>query len=366
MINSIGVKKIYPGNKIIKNIAIATHVFSPGTAQALKNYCLRKKMNVLFIKHSLSGSVVTWTLGATNTLLQVIKTRKKFDVFVGYDRLNASVGILLKRIGRAKKVIYFSPDWSENRFSNPLLNNIFQWFDYFCVKYADLIWNSSAIMPIDLMMKEREKKGYPKKWRSKQIQVPDGTDPVEKVPFNKIKRYQIGFVGHLKKGMGLELLVSAFPEIIKHIPQAKVLIIGSGPIEEELREKAKGLNIEFTGFMGDISQVYRQLAKCAIAIAPYEKNTISQYTDPGKVKNYLSVNLPVIITKVPQVAFEIEREKCGIAINCDKDELIKAIVKLLKDEELLKLYRKNARKLAKKYSWDNVFDRAFGYLKQRL
>ena len=131
-------------------------------------------------------------------------------------------------------------------------------------------------------------------------------------------------------------------------------------MEEELRKKAQGMNIEFTGFMGEMKKVYKKLSACAIAIAPYEKSkeTISQYTDPGKVKNYFSVGLPVIITKVPQIAYEIDREHCGVAIEYDKKEFIDAVLELLEDETKLKQYRKNVLKIRRKYSWDTIFNRA--------
>jgi glycosyltransferase involved in cell wall biosynthesis len=99
---------------------------------------------------------------------------------------------------------------------------------------------------------------------------------------------------------------------------------------------------------------------CAFAIAPYEqtKETISQFTDPGKVKNYFSIGLPVIITKVPQIAYEVDKEKCGIAIRYDIQEFTKAVLTLLRDNLKLKQYRKNVLKLRKKYSWDTIFTNA--------
>ncbi len=341
-------------------IVIAVHSFSPGTAQGLRDYCFRKKMEVLFIEHSLFGNALSWIMGLLDTLWQVIKRRMVFDLYVGSNRLNAFAGILLKWIGLVKKVVYFSPDWSKNRFNNVFLNHMFQKLDYFCVKYADIVWNSSHVMELDPMMRERLKLGYPKDWLKKQIQVPDGTDYYPIPPFNKINRYEIGFVGHLKKEMGVQLAIESIPYIVKELPKVKLLIIGSGPLESELRKQAKGMPVEFTGFMGDINKVYERLSRCAIAIALYEesKQNISQYSDPGKTKNYFSVGLPIIITKVPKIADEINREKCGVAIHYDKKEFVDAVLRLLKEDSLLKMYRRNVLKLRKKYSWDGIFDKA--------
>ena len=346
-----------------KKVVIATHSYSPGTSQAFRDYCVRSRFEVLFIEHPLFGNSFNWLYGTFDTAWQVFKQRKKYDLYVGSNRLNTFVGIMLKNAGLAKKIVYFSPDWSENRFNYTLFNFVFQKLDYFCVKYADIVWNSSAIMPLDPMVKEREKLGYPKEWRKKQIQVSDGCDLLPVPPFESINRYQIGYVGHLIKRCGVQLAIEAFPIIVRQFPQAKLLIIGNGPMEEELRKKAQGLNIEFTGFMGNIKQVYKKLSKCAIAIAPYEesKETISQFTDPGKVKNYFSVGLPVIITKVPQIAYEIDKKKCGVVIHYDTKEFIDATLSLLKNTAKLKKYRKNVLKLRNKYDWDTIFERALYY-----
>ena len=348
----------------LKRVIIVSHVFSPGTSQALRDYFLCKGLEVLFIGHPLFGNVFTWALGVLDTFWKLIRIKRRFDLYVGSNNLNAFIGIWIKRIGKVRRVIYFTPDFSHQRFNNSILNSIWHWLDYFCLKHADLVWNSSSIMSVDLMVQEREKRGVPIKYRDKQISVPDGTDIIKQVPFEDIERYKIGFVGHLKEGMGIEMLIDIFPEIKYQFPEAKLLIIGSGPIEDKLRLRAQSFKeIEFTGFIGELDMVYKQLSKCAIAVAPYKEGTISQYTDPGKVKIYLSLGLPMVITRVPQVALEIEKEQCGIVISYQKDELLQGIVKLLKDEHLLRMYRNNTKRLNKKYRWGKIFNKALSYLK---
>jgi len=348
---------------MINRIVIATHSFSPGTSQALRDYLIEEGKDVLFIEHPLFANLIIWTLGAIDTLWQVIKTGKKFDLYVGSNCLNAFLGIILRKLYFVKKVIFFTPDYSIKRFNNFVLNRIYLWMDYFCLRNADLVWNSSSVMPVDLMVLEREKRGIPQKYRKKQIPIPDGTDYIEPNPIQKIDRFKIGFVGHLKTGMGLKLLIDAFKEIEKEIPQVKLLIIGSGPLEDDLRKKAKGLRIEFTGFVGDISRVYELLSTCGMGVAPYEKDTISQYTDPGKIKIYLSLGLPIVISRVPQIAKEIEKRDCGIAINPNsKEELKEEILKILKNESLFNRYRENSLKLAEEYRWGKIFKRALSFV----
>lgn len=337
---------------------IASHVFSPGTSQALRDYCLKKNMDVLWIEHSLFASYLNWTIDILETIWKVVKNGKKFDYFVGSNNLNAFAGIILRRLNRVNQVAYFSPDYVPNRFSNKFLNYLYHQLDLYCVRNANISWNSSVKLKVDPIMKAREEFGLEKKFRLKQIQVPDGTDPFRQLPLSKINQFDVGFVGHLRPGMGVDLIIEAFPHIQKKIPNIRFLVIGSGPIEAELKLKAQDMNIQFLGFIGDIKQVFDKLEKCSMAVAPYEPGSISQFSDPGKIKNYFTIGLPVVVTKVPVIWKEIENAGCGIATKYDPQEFADAIVKIINNKNSLSKYRKNTEKLAKKYSWDRIFSDA--------
>lgn len=346
----------------MRKIIIATHVFSPGGAQALRDYCVRRKYNMIFIGHPLFGNLFTWSFSFIDTIWQIIKTFDRYDNFVGFNSLNSLAGIILKKLGYVKKVVFVTVDYVPQRFQNKLLNYIYHKLDYFCVRNADLIWNSSSGVE-DLIMKLREKNGYLVCYRKKQIPVPDGCDNLPLVSFDKLHLNEVGFVGHLKEEIGLQLAIEAWPKIQTVIPNAKLIIIGSGPYEDTLKRMAKGLNIKFLGFIGDIKKVYKVLSYCAIAIAPYKQtlDNYQQFGDVGKVKNYLSLGLPTVIVKVPKIAIELDKSKCGIAIDYNKEEFIRAVLKLLLHRKLLKKYRENSHTLAQKYSWDSVYDRALNY-----
>lgn len=68
------------------------------------------------------------------------------------------------------------------------------------------------------------------------------------------------------------------------------------------------LEDEFTSRLDNYSILLEMIAKSCVAIAPYVKklDTWTYYGDPGKVKTYLSCGAPVILTKLPWNASEIE------------------------------------------------------------
>lgn len=372
-----------------KQIVIVTHEYATGPSHALEIYLKHKVEKLLFIAHPFvfakdrrSHYRLYQDFGklmkqkkfiefVSNEFLSIIKDiilsffwilkEGKFDVFVGVDATNTLVGILLKKIGFIKKVIFYTIDYVPKRFENRILNNTYHLFDKFAVAHSDFVWNLSSIM-----VDEREKRGVAAMYREKQIVVPVGTESgIKQIPFKKIKRFHVVHMGHLIKKQGVQLLIEAIPEIVKQIPQFHAEIIGGGEYEIELKKLADKLSVSsyltFYGFIKDLGEVERLLSYCALSIAPYvdSEDNYVRYTDPGKVKAYLTTGLPIIITRVPAIALEIERRKCGVVINYDKRQLASAVVKLLSNKTILMNYRKNAYNMGKEYRWNKVFDKAF-------
>ena len=168
------------------------------------------------------------------------------------------------------------------------------------------------------------------------------------------------------KKIGLKIKPVAPPLIVKKNSKSTLLIVGTGPLEGRLRKLVLELGmdayIKFTGLIENHSELERLLASCAVGIAPYvpHSDTFTLFADPGKPKVYMATGLPVVITRVPQIAYEIEREKAGIAINYDQKELVDAITLLLSDDHLYKEYRENTIKFASQYSWERIFEDALG------
>ncbi len=367
---------------------IVTHVYATGPAFRLEEYLQKKIKNLIFIGHAFSytkdtrsflkiyknGKLIKETKfrkwkgpelsfyfkDIFLTIWWVLKFAPKVDYFVGVDNLNAFSGHTLKLIGKVRHIIFYTIDYIPNRFENKTLNYIYHFLDRLAVRKSDKVWNLSAIM-----VKEREKRGVEVNCRDKQIVVPIGTDiPSKILNFKNIDRYKIVFMGHLREGQGVELLLEAMPDVIKKIPKAHFFIIGGGPLGDKYKKiadrKRLTRHVKFSGFVKEYSDVEKLLKDSAVAVAPYvdDDRTYTRYTDPGKPKDYLASGLPVVITKVPQVAYEIEKNKCGIAISDNKKELTEALVKLLTDDKMLSEFRKNALKMAKKYTWDKIFAKA--------
>ncbi|MCX4093213.1 glycosyltransferase family 4 protein [Nocardia sp. alder85J] len=59
-------------------------------------------------------------------------------------------------------------------------------------------------------------------------------------------------VRRLERRMGIDVLIDSWPTVLDKHPEARLVIVGTGTIAAELRERAAGLpSIEFTGFVDD-------------------------------------------------------------------------------------------------------------------
>ena len=298
------------------------------------------------------------------TFYFIFKLKERFDIYVGVDPLNALAGILLRKLGIVRVVIFYVIDYAPIRFENAILNGIYHSIDRICVYHADYTWNLTSAMA-----DARMRRGVNSE-KTNQMTVPTGTnfDRIEHLPIEEIDGTSIAFLSHLREGQGVELILEAMPTVVEKIPSVKLIVIGTGPLEkhfkEEVEERNLNNNVFFLGYIENHENIEKIISKCGVGIAPYvpDPDSFTWYADPGKPKVYLGCGIPVIITKVPEVALEIEKWGAGIAINYNKHELIDAIVKLLINDEIYRQCRQKALEFASKYTWDDIFYKAFNQM----
>lgn len=69
----------------------------------------------------------------------------------------------------------------------------------------------------------------------------------------------IGFVGALTTDKGIDLLVDAFSEVVVKHPQARLMVIGAGPLRDVI-ERHRHENILLMGQRGDVPRLLRHLS----------------------------------------------------------------------------------------------------------
>lgn len=120
--------------------------------------------------------------------------------------------------------------------------------------------------------------------------------------------FVVGFVGSLKEWHGVDVLLSAFSLLLRQDPSARLLIVGSGPMEQRLRQQAAetGLNgtVVFTGAVSH-DQIPRLLRLVDVAVAPF-KDVPGFYFSPIKLFEYMASGACVLASRLGQIADVIE------------------------------------------------------------
>lgn len=293
------------------------------------------------------------------TLFWCIKAGRKFDVYFACGNLNPVAGIILKNFGIVRKVVYQSIDYFPKRFENIFFNWLYFQLDKFCVKFADETWNASSVI-----VESRDKKmGMNPKVYNRQYTVPSCIwfYKAKRLPFSKINRKKIVYRGSLFDYMGVDLIIKAMPRILKKIPGVKFEIVGDGEVRAYLEKLIKDLgiskNVIFHGLVTDRIKLEKILSDSALGVATFNTSIIDEKiknADPGKIKDYMLMGMPVLTTEAISYSKKLIESKCGIIVRYNVVSVVNAVVKLLANKKLLEEYRENVLKFILPFDCSNI------------
>ena len=168
--------------------------------------------------------------------------------------------------------------------------------------------------------------------------------------------YHICFVGIFAHWQGIEFLIQSAPLILKEISNTRFLIVGDGIMKETLIKMIKEMGLE-DNFILTGPVPYREVPKninvSDVCVVP--KRPLKSGYSPLKLYEYMACGKPVVASRLS--GFEIlEENNAGILVEPENiEELAKAIIKLLKDEQLREEMGKNGREyVVKNHSWESV------------
>lgn len=373
----------------MKNFIVVSHKYLPQPDDDIVFYLsnLEKKDNVLHIMHNFSDSQnrkshYVWYQNGNKgkkesvdygflpdffvlvkefffTLYWTVFSKKRWDLYIGMDGLCVCWGIMLKKIGVVKKVIFWSIDFvPKNRFEKPWKNLVYRGVNSYACTNSDEVWDLSPRM---LSGRKKYLNLTKSNYRSHKV-VPYGLwlDRIETVQYSRCEKKTLVFMGHLLPKQGVDTVIKTMPEIIKAIPDIKLKIIGDGRYKNNLVELTKKLNIEkYCDFLGRISsseKVWQEIAKSAVAIAPYKKtnDNYTFYADPGKIKTYLACGVPLLLTDLSWNAKEIQSNNCGMIISDERTDLVVKLQNILLPTKNIE-FRKNAINYSKSFNYKNIF-----------
>lgn len=174
------------------------------------------------------------------------------------------------------------------------------------------------------------------------------------------KTDELLFVGRLVEKKGVHFLLEAMPTVLKKHPTVRLILAGSGPMEEELRQQAQRLHLsDRVTFSGMVSQAkLPELYRAAtLAIFPFIVAKSGDQEGFGLVQvEAMGCECPVITGDLPAIHDIVIHEKTGLIVESGNTQaLADAIIRMLDDPDLcLRLAGEGRKRVLQKFDWEII------------
>lgn len=206
-----------------------------------------------------------------------------------------------------------------------------------------------------------------RKYKDKVVTIPNGINIKDfEIPYSKEQcRLKLDlplydnillYLGALTPNKGPDLLIKAMPKVIKEITDVKLVVVGTGPMKEELKELSKTLGIygyeyvRFDGFVGDVFKKALYYKAADVFVFPTLKDIFGIV-----ILESIACGTPIVASNIGGIPDVIKDGETGLLIPPKNPEaLANAIIKILQDKTLSSRLSKNGKEEAKKYSWEKI------------
>ncbi len=124
---------------------------------------------------------------------------------------------------------------------------------------------------------------------------------------------------------------------------ARLVIVGEGPMRARLERQAARLPVDFTGYIGCRGRVATILATADVALAPGPHETFGL-----AALEALACGTPAVVSRTSALA-EILTAESGAAADNDPDAIAEAVTSIISRPEWLR--RNDARRRAEQFTW---------------
>ncbi len=162
-------------------------------------------------------------------------------------------------------------------------------------------------------------------------------------------RFTVLFVGRLIPRKGVDDLVDAFPAIVRRLPEARLVVVGEGPLKAALEARARRTGVEgFVDFLGSVANealppIYRA---ASVLVLPSRREGM-----PNVLLEAMASGLPVITT--PAAAEVLDGN--GLVVEPgDASGIADAVLRYAADEGLRRSHGRRSRQIAESLSWTSV------------
>ncbi len=163
------------------------------------------------------------------------------------------------------------------------------------------------------------------------------------------------FTGRLSLEKNLSFLIECFQRVHANHPELRLLLLGDGPLMEDLRAEAHLAGLEdATFFPGRVS--YNEMPSYYAASDLFVMTSTTE-VKPLAVLESMASGLPVIAVDACGTGDTVTHEKDGLLSPCDLDAYTAILERAVSDEALRRRMGEQARQTAEQYSLENYTER---------
>lgn len=181
--------------------------------------------------------------------------------------------------------------------------------------------------------------------RTNHPSLPDPDKPLD-APFTIVMH------GTIKERYGHRVLIEAMARVVQLLPQARLVIMGSGPDRAMLENLAFDLGlddvVEFAGFVPE-AELMRQLHAADCGVVPLISTAETELIHTFKMFEYMALGVPVVISRTWAVDAYFDNSTVAFFEPGNSEDLARAIVELHDDPARRYHLAKNALDWYEKY-----------------
>jgi len=281
---------------------------------------------------------------------------KRADIVQGWNQNSFFTYRILretKKLGKPIAMYFIGVDYLRNHY-NPLIK-------IFGYRYQVLITKRFAeIVDLALVTNEYDSEILKERYGLESVMLPHGVDEVYLKTPNIAERFRekygvegriISYIARIHPTKGLDLLIKAFAEVIKHVPDAVLVVAGKGDkgylrtclrIAEKLGIKDR---VRYLGYISEEDKI--ALIDASEVVVLPTRHAGESY--PLLLDEVVSRGKPMVVTDVSKALASRAKELGLIVIPLDVQSLVSSIIRILHSSNYT-FYEKSQ----KIYTWQEI------------
>jgi glycosyltransferase involved in cell wall biosynthesis len=150
----------------------------------------------------------------------------------------------------------------------------------------------------------------------------------------------------------VDVVVKAFAEVKKAYPEAQLDLVGSGPLESDVRQLVESLHLSGVKFVGVSSrqEIGQHYDRADVFINASRLDNM-----PVSIIEAFGAGTPVVTTSPESMPYLVQHERTGLLSEVnDEIGLAANVIRLLRDPELASRLAENAHRQSQEYVWAKI------------